>query len=53
MAIRADIPVVLCTGFSEQITEEKAHEMGIRKFILKPMVMDKLARAVREVLDKG
>jgi hypothetical protein len=42
-----------CTGFSEQITEDKAKKMGIKKFILKPMVMRKLALTVREVLDGG
>ena len=51
MAIRPDIPVILCTGFSEQITEEKAKKMGIRKYILKPIVMNKLAHTIREVLD--
>ena len=53
MSIRPNIPVVLCTGFSEQITEEKAKKMGIRKYIFKPMVMNKLAQTVREVLDGG
>jgi len=53
MAIRRDIPVILCTGFSEQITEEKAKKLGIREYILKPMVMNKLANTVRGVLDKG
>jgi PAS domain S-box-containing protein len=52
MTIRPDIPIILCTGFSEQITEEKAQKMGIKKFILKPMVMNQLARTVREVLDR-
>ena len=51
MRIRADIPVILCTGFSEQISEKSAKDMGIREFILKPLVMDKLARTVRSVLD--
>ena len=41
-----------CTGFSEQITEEKAQKMGIKKFVLKPMVMKKPARTLREVLDQ-
>lgn len=53
MAIRPDFLVVLCTGFSEQITEEKAKKMGIREYILKPMVMNKLAQTVRGVLDNG
>ncbi len=52
MAIRADIPVILCTGFSEQISEESAKGLGIREFILKPLVMDRLAASVRAVLDR-
>ena len=51
MRIRPEIPIILCTGFSERITEEKAKRMGIRKFIMKPLVMRELAEAVREVLD--
>ncbi len=53
MDIRRDIPVILCTGFSEQFTEEKAKKLGIREYILKPMVMNKLAQTVRGVLDGG
>jgi CheY-like chemotaxis protein len=53
MAIRRDIPVILCTGFSEQFTEDKAKKMGIREYVLKPMVMNKLAQTVRGVLDGG
>ena len=41
MKIRADIPVILCTGFSEHITEEHAKGLGIKEFILKPIVMNK------------
>ncbi len=52
MAIRPDIPVILCTGFSEQITEEKARKMGIREFILKPILLHTLATTIREVLDR-
>ena len=51
MGIRCDIPIILCTGFSERINEEKAKAMGIRKFVMKPLVMSELAEAVRRVLD--
>jgi signal transduction histidine kinase/CheY-like chemotaxis protein len=51
MGIRPDIPVILCTGFNESITEEKALAMGIDKFIMKPIVKDELANAIRTVLD--
>jgi two-component system cell cycle sensor histidine kinase/response regulator CckA len=49
--IRPDIPVILCTGFSALITEERAKEMGIREFIMKPLVMSEMARVVRRTLD--
>lgn len=51
MNIRADIPVILCTGYSERISRERAHELGIKEFILKPIVMRELAKTVRSVLD--
>jgi CheY-like chemotaxis protein len=53
MKIRADIPIILCTGFSEQITEERAKELGIREYILKPIVLNKLADIIHSVLDGG
>ena len=51
MALRSDIPVILCTGFSHIVNEEKAKAMGIRKFIMKPVVTSELAIKIREVLD--
>jgi PAS domain S-box-containing protein len=52
LAIRPDLPVFLCTGFSEEIDEQKAFELGIRKYFLKPPKHDDLARAIRDVLDE-
>ena len=52
MAIRSDIPVILCTGYSERISKEKAHAIGIREFVLKPIVMSEMAVTVRKVLDE-
>ncbi|MBW2035495.1 MAG: response regulator, partial [Deltaproteobacteria bacterium] len=51
MKIRPDIPIILCTGFSERISEEKAKGMGIKAFVMKPLVMRDLANTVRKVLD--
>jgi signal transduction histidine kinase/ActR/RegA family two-component response regulator len=51
MEIKPDIPVILCTGFNETITEEKALAMGIDKFVMKPIVKDELASTIRAVLD--
>ena len=49
--IRSDIPILLCTGFSEQIDEDEAIEMGI-SFVMKPIVIHEISEAIRELLDK-
>ena len=50
MKIRHDIPIILCTGFSERITEENVWKIGIKKLVMKPLVIRDLAEAIREVL---
>jgi DNA-binding NtrC family response regulator len=52
MDIKPTLPVILCTGFNERITEEKALEMGITRFVMKPVITDELTNAIRTVLDK-
>ncbi|MCP3900116.1 MAG: PAS domain S-box protein [Desulfobacteraceae bacterium] len=49
--IRPDIPVLLCTGFSDTMSEEKAESLGINGFLLKPIVITDLAHKIREILD--
>jgi signal transduction histidine kinase/ActR/RegA family two-component response regulator len=49
--IRPDLPVILCTGYNEMISEDKATAMGIRKFLLKPVDKDELAVAIRAALN--
>jgi len=51
--IRPDIPVILCTGFSEKIRSEKAPDLEIDGFLMKPVDKAKLAKTVRKVLDAG
>jgi len=51
ITIRPDIPIILCTGFSEHINEVKAKAIGIRKFVMKPFIMREMAEAIRQVLD--
>jgi two-component system cell cycle sensor histidine kinase/response regulator CckA len=53
MKIRPDIPIILCTGFSARITEERAKDMGIKAFVMKPLLIRDLANTVRKVLDRG
>jgi PAS domain S-box-containing protein len=53
LALRPQLPVILCTGFSEVIDEPSARAIGIRAFTMKPIVMRELAETVRRVLDGG
>jgi len=52
MRIRPDMPVILCTGYSELITEERARAEGIKRLLMKPLVIRDLAENVRSVLDE-
>ncbi|MCK5836899.1 MAG: response regulator [Desulfobacula sp.] len=51
--IRSDIPILMYTGFSETMSEEKAVSLGIKGFLLKPIVMTDLFQKIREILDKN
>ncbi|WP_198013936.1 PAS domain-containing hybrid sensor histidine kinase/response regulator [Desulforegula conservatrix] len=48
---KPDTPIILCTGYSENFTESNAAAIGIKKYIVKPFVMQNLACSVREALD--
>lgn len=52
MTIRQGIPIILCTGYSDQIDEKIAEEMGIAAFVMKPLVMHDLATIISEVMNK-
>ncbi len=52
MKLRPGIPVILCTGFSEKITEQEAKTMGLSGFLMKPVVIRDLAVNIRRILDE-
>lgn len=51
IALRPDIPVILCTGYSECIIKNKAEEMG-GAFLIKPFDLYEMGKAIRKVLHK-
>lgn len=53
LKIRPDIPVILCTGYSEMVDEKKARMAGIRHFVMKPVELSALERLVRSTLDQA
>ncbi len=53
LKIRPQVPTILCTGYSQKISEEKACEIGICSFAMKPIEADKFASIVRKTLDES
>ncbi len=51
LEIKQDTPIILCTGYSEKITEQEAIQIGAKKYIEKPLNLQELAASVRETLD--
>ena len=52
LQIRPGIPIILCTGYSSLISEEKARSFGIKGFALKPLAKKDLAALIRKVVDE-
>jgi len=50
--IRPNLPILLCTGFSELVNKEKAVTLGLQGFLMKPVCRKDLAAAVRKTLDR-
>lgn len=51
LQIRPDIPIILCTGYSNLIDEHSAKALGIREFAFKPLSQKLLAKLIRNVLE--
>lgn len=49
-SIRPDVSVILCTGFSEALSEEEVRYLGVTDYLMKPVVKHQLARAIRKAL---
>ena len=50
LEVRPDIPVVLCTGYSETVDEKTARKAGIKGFLMKPLTREQMAGAVKKML---
>jgi FixJ family two-component response regulator len=53
LELRPDLPIMLCTGFSDQIDEESARKQGIRSFMMKPIKNQELLRQARSLLSEN
>ena len=53
LRVKAEMSIIICTGFSEHISPETMGELGIKGFLMKPVTLAELAVLVRKVLDAG
>jgi PAS domain S-box-containing protein len=53
LALRSDILIIMLTGHSENLDRNRAREVGIKEFMLKPMRKEKLYQVIRKVLENG
>ncbi|MCK5056087.1 MAG: PAS domain S-box protein [Candidatus Aminicenantes bacterium] len=51
-SLRPDIPVIICTGYSDVITRHKADSMGVDDVIMKPIDLSRVAKSIRKLIDK-
>ena len=52
LKIRPDMPIILCTGFSEELQPQKARRLGIKKMIMKPFTIKELTGIIETILDE-
>ena len=53
LALRPEIPTIICTGFSSRISAPEASELGVKAFLFKPVTKVELAKTIRKVLDEA
>ena len=51
LQIRPQMPIILCTGYSSQISEETVKATGIKGFAFKPITLKDIGKLVRNILD--
>ena len=53
LKVRPELPAIVCTGFNNQLREDRARRQGIRLVLYKPFTRANLGAAVRGVLDNA
>ena len=52
LQIRPDIPIILCTGYSDVVSEQTARAKGIRELVMKPLARKEMVEVIHRVLEK-
>jgi len=51
LALRPELPIILCSGYSSALSPERVTKAGIREFMMKPVSLHDLAPVIRAVLN--
>ncbi len=51
LKLRPGLPIILCTGYSDKISKDRARSLGIRRYVEKPLIMSELGKTIRNLLD--
>jgi CheY-like chemotaxis protein len=51
IAINPEIPIIICSGYSEMMGREKAAALGVKELLMKPITIAEMSQKVRKVLD--
>lgn len=51
LEIRQDLPVILSTGYSETMDEDKANRIGVKRFLMKPLGISEVSRTIYGLLE--
>jgi len=51
-SIRQDLPVILCTGFSDELNRERIAALGVKRVVMKPYRCNEIAEIIRNVIDE-
>jgi CheY-like chemotaxis protein len=53
LEIKPDMPIILLTGYSDQLNQEQAKTIGIQGYLTKPVLQRVLANSIRNTLDEN
>ncbi|MBU0995442.1 MAG: response regulator [Proteobacteria bacterium] len=51
LTIRPDMPIILCSGFTDATVYKKVKAIGVREYVMKPFNLPDIAKVIRKVLD--
>jgi len=51
LALDPDLPVLICSGYSDALSESQIEKIGIKALVMKPVVLPELSRTIREIFD--